>query len=420
MTYINRILNIELLKSVKNHPLVYLNGARQCGKSTLIHNALPKEDINYISFDSPIILTAAKQDPASFIAGLSQDKVNVIDEVQLVPEIFRYFKIDIDKKRLNGKDKSLYILTGSANIFALPKLADALVGRMSILTLYPFSVAEFYKTEINFIDKLWDTKLTIEKYKNENILEKISNASFPEISLDKNVDQIKWFDNYLTTILQRDAFSLANIRKPEKILQLLVSLSARVGSLINDENIKKETGLNSITYERYKAFCNSTFMTFEIQPWAKPNKLDKRFFRSKKLYFTDTNFLCYIMRRQLKDLYNNTLSVMGHVFENFIASEIMKATSSSSNQYFVSHFNPVRGQGKEVDFVIENSNGEAIAIEVKLDATVTSKDFSNMEICHDTIGEKFKKGIVIYTGNDLLPFSDKLWAVPVNYLWINI
>lgn len=306
VTYICRALNMELIKSVKTRPLVYLNGARQCGKSTLVRNALLESNINYVTFDSPIILAAAKQNPANFIAQLPQNKINVIDEVQLVPEIFPYFKIDVDEKRINEKTKSLYVLTGSANIFALPKLANALVGRMTILMLYPFSVSEFYRKEVNFIDKFWNLALTVGKYTtNTNLLEKISNATFPEIALDENIDRKKWFDSYLTTILQRDATSLANIRRPERILQLLASFSQRVGSLINDETIKKETGFNSITYERYKAFCNSTFMTFEVQPWSKPNKLDKRFLRSKKIYFTDTNFLCYIMRRELKDLYTS-------------------------------------------------------------------------------------------------------------------
>jgi predicted AAA+ superfamily ATPase len=103
---------------------------------------------------------------------------------------------------------------------------------------------------------------------------------------------------------------------------------------------------------------------------------------------------------------------MGHLFENFIASEIMKATSVLPGKFYVSHFNPVRGEGKETDFVIENDNGEAIAIEVKLDSSLNAKDFANLELCRDTIGDRFKRGIVLYTGEELVQFSDKLWAFP--------
>ncbi|MDR0967333.1 MAG: DUF4143 domain-containing protein [Rickettsiales bacterium] len=171
------------------------------------------------------------------------------------------------------------------------------------------------------------------------------------------------------------------------------------------------------TYAKYKDFCNATFMTFELPAYSKPNKLNKRFVKRKKIYFTDTNFLCYIKRRDIVDLYNNDKSVMGHIFENFVATEIIKNTSVLPDKYYVSHFNPVRGEGNETDFIIEKDNGETIAIEVKLDSTLNPKDFKNMELCRDTIGDKFKRGIVLYTGENIVPFGDKLWAVPVNYLY---
>jgi len=76
----------------------------------------------------------------------------------------------------------------------------------------------------------------------------------------------------------------------------------------------------------------------------------------------------------------------------------------------------VRGDGKETDFVVENDAGEAIAIEVKLDSSLNAKDFENLELCRDTIGDKFKRGIVLYTGEEAVPFGDRLWAVPVSVL----
>jgi predicted AAA+ superfamily ATPase len=83
----------------------------------------------------------------------------------------------------------------------------------------------------------------------------------------------------------------------------------------------------------------------------------------------------------------------------------------------VSHFNPVRDDGNETDFVIENDKGESVAIEVKLNSSLNEKDFKNLELCRDTIGNKFIKGIVLYTGEELVPFGDRLWALPVNYLY---
>jgi predicted AAA+ superfamily ATPase len=94
----------------------------------------------------------------------------------------------------------------------------------------------------------------------------------------------------------------------------------------------------------------------------------------------------------------------------------MKA-SKSLGSFSVSHFNPVQNQGREVDFVIENQRGEAIGIEVKLGGTIDERDWSNMSVLENTIGNKFKKGIIIYTGADIVQLARKIWAVPVNYIW---
>ena len=416
MAYLHRFLEDHLAETVMTRPLVYLNGMRQCGKSTLVQNLSIGKELNYITFDDPVSLSFAKSDPAGFIEQLTPDKLNIVDEVQLAPELFRYFKMAIDKRRLSAKDQTLYVLTGSANIFALPKLADALTGRMAILTLHPFSTAEIKGTGINFVEKLWKTDFSPGNYPAVKLVDVIVNSTFPELAIGKKKDRSLWFADYISTILQRDVRSLADIKNPDNIYQLLVSFSQRAGGLLNNANVMKDTGLDAKTYEKYKALCTSTFMIFELPSWAKPNKLDKRFVKQKKLYFSDTNLLLFLMQRDIEEINKNEIAVMGHIFENFIATEIMKAVNSLG-QFSVSHFNPVQNQGKEVDFVIENLKGEAVGIEVKLSGTIDERDWSNMLTLQETIGKKFKKGIIIYTGTELIQVRRSIWAVPVSYLW---
>jgi len=411
--YLSRNMAKKLKNTAKTFSAVYLSGARQCGKSTFVRHILPPNDVNYITFDTTAVMVAAKKDPETFIENLPKDKLNIIDEIQRVPEIYLKLKKYVDNKRFSGNGRALFILTGSANIPALPEFAKAMAGRIAVLTLYPFSVAEMNRTDANFIDRIWNGDLSIKSHKRTNLIDIITKATFPEIALNSDIDRSIWFDSYLSTILQRDAVEFANIRKPELIYQLLVSLASRVGSLVKNEDIMKDIGMNQFTFEKYKSFCNATFMTFEIPSWSKPNKLGKRFVKSKKIYFTDTNFLCFLMRRNIREVFERDRPLMGHLFENFIASEIMKLTGVLPGKFYVSHFNPVRGDGKETDFVIENDSGEAIAIEVKLDSSINAKDFANLELCRNTIGDKFKRGIVLYTGEETVPFGDKLWAVPV-------
>ena len=414
MAYTERQLGKLLAHTAQTRPLVYLNGPRQVGKSTLAQHVATNKEIDYISFDSPLTLAAAKSDPTRFVQSMQPDKLNIIDEVQMLPEAFRLFKMSIDEHRGKGDEAGLYLLTGSADIFALPGLAQALVGRMSILTLLPFSSAEIRGTGKNFIESLWKEQPCRRKYEDVNLVEVISDATYPEIALNRQVKRKQWFDDYLTTILQRDVKTLADIRNPNNIVQLLVSLSQRVGSLLNNASVTKETGLDAKTYAKYKGLLNNTFLTFEIEPWSKPNKLNKRFVKQSKLYFNDTGLLCYIMRRDITDIYKNDSSAMGHIFENFIATEIMK-NAAALEGVSVAHFN--LSGGKEVDFVLENASGETVGIEAKLDCALSDRDFANMRILRDMLGDRFKKGVIIYAGTEQVPFRDDMWAVPVNYLW---
>ena len=411
MTFIKRNILKQVEESVKTRPLTYLNGGRQVGKSTLCAHF--PEKANHITFDSPLVLVSAKSEPETFINSLPDDILNVIDEVQFAPEIFPYLKMQIDRNRLEGNTKQRFLLTGSANIMAIPKLSEALVGRMSIITLYPLSTCEYFESNISLTDRLFNEDLRIKKYDNYNILDVIKSATYPEISLDNSVDRIKWFDSYLTTILNRDIKALSDLRNPDLIVALLSMLSMRTGGLLNNTEIAKEVGIDYRTYEKMLSFVINSFMVFEVKPWARPNKLNKRFVKSPKLYFTDCNFLSYIMKRSLDELYSNDKITFGHIFENFIAAELVK--TSKVNNIELSHYRTQ--SGKEADFVLENMNGDVVGIEVKSSTTIDKKYISGLLELKEICGDKFKKGIVLYTGNDIVPLSDKIWAVPACYFW---
>ena len=427
MTQFQREMSNLLKKTIKERPLVYLSGPRQAGKSWLAENFDNNKKTGYISFDSPLVLAGAKSDPESFIKSLPADKLSIIDEVQLAPEIFRYLKISIDENRKKGKAANLYLLTGSANLMALPELSDALVGRMSVLTLLPISSSEYKQTNFNFITKLFNEDLLYKKYENYDLLDIMIHSTFPELAVKpenkkqnligetaKHESLIQWYNGYLTTIIQRDIKNIADIRKPEKIIMLLSFLALRAGGLLNNSSLASEAGLIMPTYENYKRFLINTFIIFELQSWAKPNSLNKRFTKSPKVFFNDTNLLTYLLRRDVYDIYKNDRAAMGHIFENFIATEIMK-NATSLVDVSISHFRT--SDNKEVDFVVEKYNGNTIGIEAKLDRTISKEDFKGLKVLKEATGKKFLKGIVIYTGNEIIPFEKDLWAVPVCYLW---
>ncbi|MDR1195551.1 MAG: DUF4143 domain-containing protein, partial [Endomicrobium sp.] len=331
----------------------------------------------------------------------------------LAKEIFPYLKISVDENRFNGKNANLYLLTGSANLMAVPSLAKALVGRMSVFTLLPFSSCEYYETNTNFIDRLWKDDLKSEKFGKYDIIDAISNATFPEIAVDKKINRKLWFDNYLNLLLQKDIKSIDDIKNPYKIISLLANLAVHIGSPLNKSKIQNEIGLDNKTFEKYLSVLFKTFIISEIKPWAKPAHIEKRFIRAPKIYFTDTNFMLYLLKRDIEEIYRNDKAAMGHIFENFIATEIIKNASLLIGAE-ISVFNP---EGKEVDFAIEYENGKTLGIEVKLDSSLSQKDFNNIYNMRYLLKDKFHKGIILYTGDEIISMGDKIWAVPASYLW---
>src|SRR5664279_1315654 len=150
---IRRNITDHLLQALADTPAVLVNGARQTGKSTLVQSAeLTRRGRQYLTFDDPGVLAAAKRDPNGFIAGLNTPVT--LDEVQHVPELFPAIKMAIDRKREPGR----FLLTGSENVMLLPKLSESLAGRMEVLTLWPFSQGEIHGLRERFVDTLFSEK----------------------------------------------------------------------------------------------------------------------------------------------------------------------------------------------------------------------------------------------------------------------
>ena len=142
-----RNLTPLLLAALRDTPVVYLQGPRQAGKSTLAQ-ALRDDGHNadYFTLDDAATLAAAQSDPDGFVTGLPERVI--LDEVQRVPELFRAIKRSVDANRKPGR----FLLTGSAQVLVLPKLSESLAGRMEVLTLWPFSQGEIAGGLDGFVD----------------------------------------------------------------------------------------------------------------------------------------------------------------------------------------------------------------------------------------------------------------------------
>jgi predicted AAA+ superfamily ATPase len=412
MSYIKRHTRHRLLEALNVSPVVFLNGPRQAGKSTLVQSIAQKDyPAEYVTFDSTTQMAAAANSPESYLK--ERKGALIIDEVQLVPEIFRALKVVVDELRLeHPKLKGRFLLTGSANIMALPKLSDPLVGRMSVLTLYPLAAAEALGGDGNFIERLFNKDFEADSSKHK-LAEIMRLATYPEISGSEKLERTTWFDGYLTTILQRDVRALAEIEKLSTLPNLLRILANRAGGLVNDADIARDAGLNPVTSRNYKTLLKMLFLTFELPPWSR--NIGKRLVKSPKGYMSDTLLLCHLMQYELSDLEQNRPELFGHVIENFVATELLKLMTFQNEKLDLYHFRT--SDNKEVDFVLEKSNGQLAAIEVKQRDSVSKADFKGLEELQRLAGQDFICGIVLYRGSDVVPFGQNLWAVPVSNLW---
>lgn len=127
--YLPRCLRGAVEEALADTPVVCLLGPRQIGKSTLARLCEP--DRRYVSLDDNVYFALAQQDPEGFIDNLPEQVA--IDEVQRVPELTLVIKRSVDANRKAGR----FLLTGSANLLQLPRLADSLAGRMEGLYLHP-------------------------------------------------------------------------------------------------------------------------------------------------------------------------------------------------------------------------------------------------------------------------------------------
>ena len=137
----------RLRKALADRPVVLVHGARQTGKTTLVRALAGAEHpARYVTFDALTALSAARDDPAGFLAGIEGPVV--LDEVQRVPDLFVAIKAAVDRKRAPGR----FLLTGSANVLLVPRLSESLAGRMEIVPLWPFSQGEIEGFVEGFID----------------------------------------------------------------------------------------------------------------------------------------------------------------------------------------------------------------------------------------------------------------------------
>ena len=410
---IHRHLAEPLRDALADTPAVLINGARQTGKSTLVQSTdLASQNRQYLTFDDPGFLAAAKRDPNGFIAGLNLPVT--LDEVQHVPELFPVIKAAIDRNRHPGQ----FLLTGSANVMLLPKLSNSLAGRMEVLTLWPFSQGELRGVRENFVEHLFSTGHANRSGRRssvswEELLEIMVAGGYPPaVARHTPARRDAWFQSYVLTMLQRDIRDLASIADFTAIPRLLSVVAARAGSLLNFADLSRTMALPQTTLKRYFALLENTFLVQLLRPWAR--NLGKRVIQTPKVYLNDSGLLANTLGASA-DRVKSEGNLTGSVLENFVLMELRKQCIWSAIRPDLFYWRTASGQ--EVDFVLEDRTGKVVGIEVKAAATLGSNDVRGLKALAEAVGKSWIRGVVLYSGTEVIPFAADLHGVPLNSLW---
>lgn len=406
---IERNLAPELRASLADTPVTMLIGPRQSGKSTLVQAlAAELEDARYVTLDSGLSLTAARQDPAGFVT--SSTKTLVIDEVQRVPELLLEIKASVDRDRRPGR----FVLTGSADVLALPRVADTLAGRMEVMRLWPLSQGEIEGRRERFVDALLAGGLEAAAAETvpisrEELFDRIATGGFPEAVARSGARRQRWFDSYLDTMLQREVRDIADIAGLVDLPRILRLLAARATGLLNYAGLARDLGMPQTTVKRYIALLETAFLVGTVPAWFR--NLGKRLVKSPKLVLTDAGLLAHLLGGGAEELERS----FGPTLENFAIMEIVKQAGASDVRPAVYHYRT--STGLEVDAVIEPRGGPVCGLEVKAAATLTPRDSRGLRSLAADLGDDFGAGVILHTGKEVAQLSPRIWALPIATLW---
>jgi uncharacterized protein len=415
MKQVNRLIEDTIIQSLEAFPVVYLAGPRQSGKTTLAQRiAETRHKAQYITFDDIQMRSSAQRDPDAFLRSLPGPVI--LDEIQMVPQLFRPLKIIVDENRRSADGgRGRFLLTGSASVMALPALSDALVGRMVLHELLPLCSAEIQATtSTSFIDRAFSDQWHFDQLPKIKSVDRMIQASFPELlTLSTYALRHTWCNGYVNTLLQRDVHTLMEIEKIESLPQLLRLFATRTGGLLNESSLSRDCGLNHVTAKRYRLLLESLFFLQSVPAWT--HHLGKRLIKSPKIYLSDLNILAYLLDIDLQALETANPVLGGRVLENFVAIELEKQRTFSQMQTRLYHYRTNIGQ--EIDFLLEGPQNHIVGIEVKANSKVTHKDFAHLESLKEDLGAQFQRGFVLYQGTDIAPFGERMWALPLSVLW---
>jgi predicted AAA+ superfamily ATPase len=415
LMYLKRNITPFVKELLDDFKIVSINGPRQSGKTTLAKQIAKQLGFEYYTFDDETVKSTAKNNPSNFINKLSKTSC-VIDEIQMVPEVISALKVSVDKVNKAG----MFLLTGSADLFKMSSIKESLAGRMVSVNLYPLSCFELSGNSDNLIDMLFDNSIIDVQCKAieyENIIEQILKGGYPYIQNKTQRSRDRWFETYIEARIQKDLSLIKKItsQNHSQINKLLNILAANTSGILKYSALSKHLSIKDVTVKSDIEILEALFLIKRVNPYF--TNRGKREIKAPKIHFIDTGLVAHLLDLDVHNLIISQKEILGNLVENFVYTELLKHTTYAKKSTKIYHY---RDANFEVDLVLEQKNGNIIAIEVKSSSTIKPEHFKGLSKLAHNAGDKFLYGYLFYGGDKILPFEQDgivFWAIPLSSLF---
>ncbi len=418
--YIPRHIVVTIKERLKNYPIVLITGARQVGKSFMLMNEFPTYE--RVSLADAFIRKQATEDPGLFFK--QHPAPLIIDEIQLVPSLFREVMAIVDAHRKDGQ----YIFTGSQKYELLRGVSESLAGRVAIIEMNNLSLRELFDIQMTspFIpteEYLDDRKNKLVSY--HDVFSYIFRGGYPKIYQNDIQDVESYYSNYVKTYLEKDVRGFIKPQHEIDFYKFLVSLATRSGEKINYHNIAVEIGMSEPTIKSWISVLEASNIIYILHPYH--SKALTRTIKTPKIYFRDTGLLCYLsgwLTRKAMERGHQS----DYIFETFVVSEIIKSFENFGREYqnrifYYSGFDKTKRNAKgevipqetEIDLIIDYDH-TLYPIEIKKASIVSRTKATAFDVLKQEKEKDIGLGIIICNTLEPILLKENLMALPIEYI----
>jgi len=358
--------------SLRTRRVVWLCGPRQSGKTTLIKQ-YADQDNQYRSLDDPGLLKVALDDPIGFVKNSSGTMI--IDEVQKAPDLIPSIKMAVDDDKRPGR----FLITGSANFHNLPAITESLAGRISTIRLRPLSNGEIFGNQPVFLQKAFSRD---------------------------------WHLDYANTLLERDLKDIANIRRKAVMRKILETLMAWSGKFMDAAGICGQLAITKGIFETYTNLLETIYLLERAPAWITTDydRVGKR----DKIYASDTGLMASVLNWHVEEVFLDS-DRSGKIIETLVFNQLKTQIDLDYGYSLYQYRDRLK---REIDFIVENEKGALLGIEVKAGSAVSKDDAKHLAWFKKNLAAKKEFiGVVLYTGENVLPLGENITAVPIGALW---